>query len=80
MGLAIHTEAFYKRGSMNEKELLESLIPAITGIDGECPVCIENFCRRTNLILEANQLPYRYEFKLGWDDDERVRLLTLYKR
>ena len=64
---------------MNEKELLESLIPAIAEIDGECPVCIENFCRKANLILEANQLPYRYEFKLGWHDEKRVRLLTLYK-
>ncbi len=64
---------------MNEKELLESLIPAITEIDGECPVCIESFCKRVNSILEANQLPYRYEFQLGWCD-EKVRLLTLYKR
>ena len=64
---------------MNEKELLEALIPAITEIDGECPVCIENFCEEVNDILEANQLPYRYEFKLGWYDGERVRLLTLYK-
>ena len=65
---------------MNEKELLESLIPAITEIDGECPVCIGDFCKKVNTILEANQLPYRYEFLGGWDDEERVRLLTLYKR
>lgn len=65
---------------MNEKELLESLIPAITEIDGECPVCIGDFCKKVNSILEANQLPYRYTFKLGWRDERRVRLLTLYKR
>lgn len=66
---------------MNEKELLESLIPAIMKIDDECPVCIESFCQDMNSILEKIQLPYRYEFKSGWaDEEERVRLLTLYKR
>ena len=60
---------------MSENQLLRLLIPAIEDIDGECPVCIYAFCKRVNEILEENQLPYRYEFKYGWDDKQRVHLV-----
>jgi hypothetical protein len=44
---------------MNDREMLECLLPAIAEIDGGCPNCVGDFIRQAHSIFEKEGLPYR---------------------
>lgn len=51
---------------MNERELLETLCPAIVRIDAGCIHCIVNFVEHANSLLEKAGAPLRYRVCDMW--------------
>jgi hypothetical protein len=57
---------------MSAREVLETLLPAINGIDGGCPVCIERFVDGANWLLKEAGHDFGLVITGEWNDEVAV--------